>query len=122
MAPFDSFRATRWVRTLNLVLQAVLFLTLCLGLNYLARNHAWRYDLTKHGRFSLSAETLSWIQQLKSPVRIVATLADRSENPEVTGLLSEYVHATEGKLEGKISVQYLDIYQNRGEAERLGLE
>ncbi len=46
MPPFDSFRAARWVRTLNLVLQAVLFLTLFAGLNYLARNHAWRFDLT----------------------------------------------------------------------------
>jgi hypothetical protein len=32
----DSFRAARWIRTLNLVLQAVLFLTLIGGLNYLA--------------------------------------------------------------------------------------
>jgi hypothetical protein len=29
----DSFRAARWIRTLNLALQAVLFLTLIGGLN-----------------------------------------------------------------------------------------
>ncbi|HEX2855807.1 MAG TPA: GldG family protein [Opitutaceae bacterium] len=122
MSLFDSFRATRWVRTLNLVLQAVLFLTLCLGLNYLARNHAWRYDITKHRRFSLSAETLSWIQQLKFPVKIYATLSDESENPEVRGLLNEYVHATEGRDSGQITVEYLDVYQNRGKADRLGID
>jgi ABC-type uncharacterized transport system involved in gliding motility auxiliary subunit len=121
MPLFDSFRATRWVRTLNLVLQAGLFLTLCLGLNYLARNHPSRYDLTKHRRFSLSAETLSWIQQLKAPVTIVVTLSDESENPEVRGLLNEYVHATENEA-GKITVQYLNVYENRSQADRLGVD
>jgi hypothetical protein len=117
----ESFRATRWVRTFNLVLQAALVLTLCLGLNYLARNHAWRYDLTQHRRFSLSAETLSWIQQLKLPVTMIVTLSEESDSPEVRGLLKEYVHATES-YEGKISVEYLDIYQNRGKADRLGID
>jgi hypothetical protein len=62
MFAFESFRAARWLRTFNLVLQAVLFLTLFGGLNYLARNHAWRFDLTKQRKFSLSAETLSYIK------------------------------------------------------------
>ncbi|MEO7412877.1 MAG: GldG family protein [Opitutaceae bacterium] len=120
MALVDNFRATRWVRTLNLVLQAVLFLTLCLGLNYLARGHAWRYDLTKHRRFSLSAETLSWIQQLKKEVRVFVTVSEENDTPEVRGLLNEYAHATANSA-GKITVEYVDVYQNRGKAERLGL-
>lgn len=123
MALFDSFRAARWIRTFNLVLQAILFLTLCLGLNYLARNHAWgRYDLTKYRRFSLSAETLSWIQQLKQPVHIVVSVSEENDSPEIRGLLNEYAHATEANPAGKITVEYLDVYQNRGKAERLGIE
>lgn len=123
MALFDSFRAARWVRTVNLVLQAILFLTLCLGLNYLARNHAWgRYDLTKYRRFSLSAETLSWIQQLKQPVKIVVSVSEENDSPEIRGLLNEYAHATEANPAGKITVQYLDVYQDRGKAERLGID
>ena len=54
MPAFDSFRATRWIRTVNLVLQAVLFLTLFGGLNYLARHQSWRFDLTRARRYSLS--------------------------------------------------------------------
>ena len=50
MPSFDSFRTARWIRTLNLVLQAVLFITLFGGLNYLARNHSLRYDLTQQRR------------------------------------------------------------------------
>lgn len=122
MALFESFRGARWVRTFNLTLQACLVFTLCLGLNYLARNHAWRYDLTKHRRFSLSAETVSWIQQLKQPVRIIATLSEENDTPEIRGLLNEYVHATAANPAGKITVEYLDVYQNRGKAERLGID
>jgi hypothetical protein len=122
MALSDSFRAARWIRTFNLLLQAFLFLTLCLGLNYLARNHAWgRYDLTKYRRFSLSAETRSWLQQLKLPVRAILTVSEETDATEVRGLLSEYAHATDGSPSG-VTVKHLDVYQNRAEAERLGID
>ena len=122
MSSPDSFRTARWLRTLNLVLQALLFLSLFGGLNYLARNHPSRFDLTHHRRFSLSPETLSYIQHLERPVQIVATLGDDNDNPEVRGLLREYANATDANPAGKITVKYLDVYQNRREAEALGLD
>lgn len=121
MFSYDSFRAARWVRTINLLLQAVLFLTLFAGLNYLARNHAWRFDLTRQRTFSLSPETLSYLKTLERPVRIVVSLSTDGENPEVKGLLNEYAHHTEDSP-GKITVEYVDIYQNRRKAEELGIE
>ncbi|HVU22758.1 MAG TPA: GldG family protein [Opitutus sp.] len=124
----DSFRAARWVRTLNLVLQAVLFLTLFGGLNYLARDHAWRFDLTSQRRYSLSPETISYLHNLPRPVRIVVTITDDSDNPEmrqayrdVRGLLREYAYATETDASRAIQVDYLDVYQRRREADQLGL-
>ena len=54
MSFLESFRAVRWLRTFNLVLQAVLVLSFFGGLNYVAKNHAWRFDLTKQRKFSLS--------------------------------------------------------------------
>lgn len=122
MPAFDSFRATRWLRTLNLVLQAVLFLTLFGGLNYVARNHAWRFDLTRHRNYSLSPETLSYIRNLAQPVHIVATIAEDNDSPDIRGLLDEYVHATESNAAGRISKEYIDVYQNRRRAEELGIE
>jgi hypothetical protein len=124
VTPFDSFRAARWIRTLNLVLQAVLFTTFFLGLNYLARNHAQslRKDLTQHRRYSLSPETLSWIRHLPQPVNIVVTFTDEANDPEVRGLLKEYVNATDANPAGRITVTYLDPFLNRREAERLGIE
>mgnify|MGYP000446640182 CR=1 FL=1 len=121
-SPFHTFRAVRWLRTLNLLLQALLVLTLVGGLNYLARNHPLRFDLTRHRSFSLSPETLSYVKNLTRPVRIVVTVNADSANPEVRGLLQEYRLATEANPAGAIKVDYIDVYQNRREAEPLGLD
>ncbi|HEY0967405.1 MAG TPA: GldG family protein [Opitutaceae bacterium] len=134
MASFESFRAARWIRTLNLVLQALLFLTLFGGLNYLSLHYAWRFDLTEHRRHSLSPETLSYLETLKQPVKIYVTFGANSEEAEiaqafrdVSGLLREYVYATETKhdpatgFDGRITVQYLDVYQQLREAQQLGI-
>ena len=122
--PFlESFRAARWIRLANLVGQAVLFLTLFGGLNYLAGNHpSWRIDLTRYHRYSLSPETLAYLKDLGSPVRIVVTENEESASPELRGLLREYVYATEGSATGPITVQYIDIDIFRREAKALGLD
>lgn len=123
--PFsNSFRAVRWLRTLNLLLQAVLFLSFFGGLNYVARNYpALRFDLTRRHRYSLSPETLSYLKNLPRPVDVVATVSDQTDLPiEVNGLLDEYVHATETNARGAIKKEVVDIYQNRRRAEELGLD
>jgi len=125
----DSFRAARWVRLINLLLQAVLLLCFFAGLNFIALNHAWRFDLTQSRRQSLSAETRSYLERLEQPVHIVVTLTGDSDNPEVTqafrdisALLREYVYAAANNERGRIDVEYLDVYQNRKRAEELNLE
>jgi hypothetical protein len=135
MLPIESYRAARWLRTTNLVLQAILFLTLFGGFNYLALHYHWRFDLSQHRRYSLSPETVSYLQELTHPVHIVVTLTPDSDNADaaqmyrdVQNLLSEYVYMTAGNYEsktdhdGRIQVDYLDIYQNRREAEALGID
>lgn len=125
----DGFRTARWLRTINLVLQAVLFLTLFGGLNYLARSYAWRFDLTRQRAHSLSPETASYLRELDRPVRIVATFTADTDNPEVAqayrdlnGLLREYIYTTENRPAGRITVDYIDVYQRRREADQLGLD
>lgn len=128
MQLLDSFRAARWVRTLNLVLQAILFLTLFGGLNYLARHHSARFDLTNTRRSSLSPETLSYLHNLPRPVRIVVTLTDNADKSEVAqayhdihGLLREYAYATESDENSRVTVEYLDVYKQRRAADQLGI-
>ena len=119
----ESSRTARWIRTLNLVLQAVLFLTFVGGLNYLAGSHAWRFDLTRYRRYSLSAETLSYLRELSRPVHIVVTSDGRQrDDPEVQGLLREYVYATEANPAGQVTVEYVDIYEDRRKTEKYGIE
>lgn len=125
----DSFRTARWVRIINLMLQAVLFLSLFGGLNYIALNHSWRWDLTKTRRYSLSAETESYLKRLDQPVRIVATFTDDPDSTEIAqayndlkSLLREYTYATRNNAAGRVRVDFLDIYQRRRDAEALGIE
>ena len=82
MLSLESYRTARWVRTINLVLQGLLFLTLFGGLNYLSLYYHWRFDLSQHRRYSLSPETLSYLHDLSRPVRIVVTLTPDSDNPD----------------------------------------
>ena len=125
----DSFRTARWIRTINLVLQALLFLSLFAGLNYLAVNHAWRFDLTAHQRYSLSPETKSYLQNLERPVQVVVTLTEDDANPAIAqayrdliGLLREYAYITEDNPEGRVTAKFLDVYKERREADQLGID
>lgn len=128
MAKSPSFRTVRWVRTLNLLAQSVLFLTLFAGLNYLAVHYAWRFDLTQNQSRSLSAETRAYLKNLDKPVRVVVTLTENNSDEDVaqayrdvSGLLREYVFATAGNEHGRISVEFLDVFQRRRDAEALGI-
>jgi hypothetical protein len=129
MANYDSFRAARWIRFINLILQAVLFLSLFAGLNYIALNHSWRFDLTENRRHSLSAETRAYLADLERNVRIIVTIgADNADEEleqarrDITALLREYTYHTRNSTKGRIEVRHLDIYQSRREAETLGLD
>ncbi|MDR2674797.1 MAG: GldG family protein [Opitutaceae bacterium] len=130
MSLFHSFRAARWLRTTNLLLQAVLFVTFFVGLNHLASRYAWRFDLTQLRRHSLSAETKSYLAQLGEPVRIIVTLPREDEGDpdqaaiyrDVRGLLREYTYAADSTAAaGRIRVDYIDVYQRPREAGQLNL-
>lgn len=124
----ESFQANRWIRTINLVLQAVLFLVLFAGINYLAQLYNWRFDLTRGRLFSLSAETRSYVSGLTAPVRVVVTLERDSDSEEIVkarrdvmGLLREYADAAKRSGRAQIEVEELDVYQQRRRAETLGI-
>lgn len=124
----DSFRAARWIRFINLLLQALLFLALFAGLNYIALNHSWRFDVTANRRHSLSPETRAYLERVERDVAITVTLTDSADSEEIaqayrdiSALLREYTYASSGKNKGRITVRYVDVYQNRREAEALGV-
>src|SRR5882724_7539227 len=130
MSFFSSFRAARWVRTINLVLQAALLISLLGGLNYLAVDYYGRFDLTRLRKHSLSPETKSYLEHLAEPVDVIVTKPDDPNDPEaaqaqrdVNELLQEYVYVTEHSSGAKIHVNYeFDIYLRSREAKEHGLE
>src|SRR5258708_7883523 len=124
----DSFRAARWIRLINLLLQAVLFLALFAGLNYIALNHAWRFDATASRRHSLSPETKSYLERLERNVAITVTFTDSTDSEElaqayrdISALLREYTYFTQGSAKARLTIRYVDVYQSRREAEALGV-
>ena len=129
MAFNDSFRAARWLRLVNLLLQAAFFLTLFAGLNFVALNHSWRFDVTSNRRHSLSPETKSYLDHLERDVTVIVTLTESNDSEEIaqayrdiSGLLREYVYLTRERAKGRIQVHFVDVYQNRREAEALGVD
>ncbi len=122
----NSFRAARWLRTTNLVLQALLFVSFFAGLNYLALQlDVGRIDLTRLRKHSLSAETVSYLKQLTQPVRVVVTVTKKSDEAvftDIRELLREYAYTTETNRTGRITVEYIDVYLRPADAAQLGLE
>ncbi len=130
----NAFARARWLRTTNLVLQALLFVTFFGGLNYLALHHGGRWDLTNHRRHTLSEETQAYLRDLDKPVRLILTVDPNANSStldqfyrDVRGLMREYVNATAGKTSargpaGKVTVEELDIYKDQRTAEALGID
>ncbi|MGD1030521.1 MAG: GldG family protein [Opitutaceae bacterium] len=128
MSLSENLHAARWIRTANLILQAILILTLFAGINYLANNRAgagdpWRIDLTRYHRFTLSPETIAYVRDLAIPVRIVVTEAEDDAPADLRGLLREYESVSESNpAGGRITVEYIDVDLARREAQQLGVE
>ena len=124
----DSFQANRRLRTVNLVLQALLFLTLFGGINFLALHYSWRFDLTRNRFFSLSAETRSYIDQLQGPVQIVIAYDAQPENEDdaqarrdVVSLAREYVYAARTAGRALITSEQIDVFRDTRRAAALGI-
>lgn len=129
MSFVPSFRTARWLRTINLVLQAVLFTTFFAGLNYVALHYNWRQDLTLLRKHSLSAETRSYIENLGQPVKIYVTLPPKSKDPlieqaykDATELLNEYAYLSQASNGARISIEPLDVFLNSQKATQLGID
>ena len=123
-----TFASARRRRTAHLLAQGLLILTLVVGLNFVATRHAWRVDLSRHARHSLSAETRSYLQDLAAPVTIVSTFTEDAEEDhlveayrDIRTLLRDYVEASRANPRGPIQVEFVDVFRNRAAAERHGI-
>ncbi len=121
-----DFTYYRWTNALNTCLQAVLAVSLFAGGMHLATKFFWRVDLTENHRYSLSAETVSYLENLDTPVRVIVTVSPDGNLDEhdqlyrdVRGLLREYEYAARDNPETAFSVEFVNIYQQRRQAQIL---
>jgi len=136
-ARLEEFRFARWVKSLNRWTQILFSLTLVAALNYLAARHFLRWDLTADHRYTLSPETLSYLDQkvprTPEPLYIYhilpdnPTAIDRVVVEQTKRLLNEYAYDAKHVLpNGSIPLVYHDLdplreRQKYDELTRLGM-
>jgi len=124
----EDFRYTRWVKRLNRTAQVLLSLTLVGGLNYVAARHFTRWDLTPTRRYSLSAETLAYLDQSvrenmkgapDKPLELILVSQsqmsedDRLRRDQIQTLLKEYEDAGKSLPGGSIPLTIKEVDPDR---------
>ncbi|MEM9157738.1 MAG: GldG family protein [Verrucomicrobiota bacterium] len=126
---FDSFQSNRFVDRLHAVVQFVLVFLILAAINYIAMRHYQRSDLTLGRAYTLSAETLAYLQKLEQPIDVIVTISQSTNDPnlqealrDIETLLHEYVYVTRDQGQNRIRVEYLEVYQQTARARELGID
>lgn len=123
----NEFKGVRWKKRGLFLAQFTLLITFLIGLNLFAYRHFIRTDLTDRRLYSLTAETVAYLQTLDSPVEIHVTIPPNDKDEyiaqmyrDVRGLLREYEYRA-GRRQGEplIEVHFHNVYQQRRQAEIL---
>ncbi|MEM9227164.1 MAG: GldG family protein, partial [Verrucomicrobiota bacterium] len=122
----EEYSYARWAKGINRLVQVVLFITLVIAVNYIAATSFSRHDLTRTNQYSLSAETLAYLNQLEEPVRIIvsrptdaASEVERMNFEHVSALLREYAYASRRGGEPMVQVETVNIYRQSDKAQEL---
>ncbi len=116
----EDFKRIRKLKHLNRLAQVVLALGLLIAINLISNREFARIDMTKDNRYSLSAETLAYIDKLEKPVKIILSKpSDKNREQQsivyndIKSLLREYVFA--GQLEGRerVEVEEVDLFRQQ---------
>lgn len=126
MAVLDDFRITNLLRISQRTLHILLAFLFIGGVNYLATSHYQRFDLTSQNRYSLSPETIAYLQNLKVPVHVIVTIPPDSPRADESllynytqALLAEYQYHAPRRPEKLLTIEYVDVYQQLARAEAL---
>jgi ABC-type uncharacterized transport system involved in gliding motility auxiliary subunit len=81
----------------NATIMTIAFIAILILLNIVAERNHVRWDLTEEGRFSLSPETLTIIENLEQPVEIIGFFTEQSRpmQEDVESRLQEYTSRSE---------------------------
>ena len=128
MSFIESFQSNRIADRLHAIVQFLLVFMILAAINAIAMRSYTRFDTTLNRSFTLSAQTVAYLQQLQQPINIIVTLTDQSRDlgirgiyQDVKSLLSEYEYETRNQGENRVRIEYLDIYQQARRAKELGI-
>lgn len=116
----SEFSFARKLRATHLSLQILLLLSLLIGLNHLASKYFRRFDLSRTGTYTLSAESKAYIRSLDKPVQIIVTIPNDTDIPELQQihadlrkLLRLYEAHSAANANALVKVEFLDVYRQR---------
>ena len=122
MANLNNFSWVRRIKGANTFLLAIMGVTLIIGLNFLASTHYVRRDLTENARYTLAPETRAFLASMENPVAIIVTVTENADEMifnDLEGLLREYVYYASRGSRAMITVEYVDLFQQRSRAQEL---
>lgn len=128
MSLIESYQSNRIVDRLHAIAQFVLVFLILAAINTIAMRNFKRIDTTIGREYTLSAQTVAYLDQLERPIQVVVTLSDQDTDLgirdifyDVKSLLSEYEYETRNQGDNRVDVEYLDIYKNASKAKELGI-
>lgn len=124
----ESYQSNRIVDRLHAVAQFVLVFLILAAINAIAMRNFKRIDTTIGREFTLSAQTVAYLDQLERPMKVVVTLSDQDTDLgirdifyDVKSLLGEYEYETRDQGLNRVEVEYLDVYKQASKAKELGI-
>jgi len=128
MSLLESYQSNRIVDTLHAIAQFILVFLILAAINAIAMRSYKRIDITMGRSYTLSAQTVAYLEKLEQPIQIIVTLSEQSADlgirdiyHDVKSLLSEYEYETRDQGENRVTVEYVDIYQQTRRTKELGI-
>lgn len=124
----ESYQSNRIVDRLHAIAQFILVFLILAAINAIAMRSYTRIDTTIGRSYTLSAQTVAYLQQLEEPIQVIVTLSEQSPNLgvrdiyyDVKSMLSEYEYETRDQGSNRVTVEYIDLYQQTRRAKELGI-
>ena len=89
----NNFSYMNKVKFVRRILQAILLVSLVIGINAISAQYFKRIDITKNGLYSLSAETKAHLRALDQATKVIVLIPKDSNQPEL-----EQIHSHVGRL------------------------
>ena len=128
MSLIESYQSNRIADTFHTIAQFILVFLILAAVNAIAMRSYKRIDTTIGRTYTLSAQTVAYLHQLEQPIQVIVTLSDQNVDLgirdiyyDVKSLLGEYEYETRNQGENRVSVEYVDIYQQTRRTKELNI-